>query len=40
MKSFGKNGEGDGEFDNPVDICRNDEGHVVVADFLAIESRS
>ena len=25
---------------NPVDICINDEGHVVVADFLAIESRS
>ena len=40
VKSFGKNGEGDGEFDNPGDICINDEGHVVVPDFLAIESRS
>lgn len=40
VKSFEKNGEGDGEFDNPVDIWINDEGHVVVADFLAIESRS
>ena len=40
VKSFGKNGEGNGEFDNPGDICINDEGHVVVPDFLAIESRS
>lgn len=40
IQQFGKNGEGDGEFDNPGDICINDEGHVVVTDFLAIESRS
>lgn len=39
MKSFGKNGEGDGEFDNFVDICINDEGYVVVVDFLVIEFR-
>ena len=32
MKSFGKEGTGDGEFKNPEDICMDGEGHVVVAD--------
>ena len=33
VKSFGKGGTGDGEFENPVSLCMDDEGHVVVADF-------
>ena len=32
MKSFGKYGEGDGEFNRPVNICINDEGNIAVVD--------
>ena len=32
VKSFGKFGTRDGEFWNPVSVCVDDEGHVIVAD--------
>ena len=32
VKSFGKRGTGEGEFQNPVSVCVDGEGHVVVAD--------
>ena len=31
MKSFGKKGKKDGEFQNPVSVCLDDEGRVIVA---------
>ena len=34
MKSFGKQGSGDGEFKNPVSVCITSDGRfIVVADF-------
>ena len=33
MKSFGKYGAGKGEYKNPVDVCLDDEGRIVVAEF-------
>ena len=32
MKSFGKYGTGKGEFENPVDVCLDDEGRIVVTE--------
>ena len=34
VKSFGKKGTRDGEFQNPVSVCVDDVGRVVVADGL------
>ena len=33
VKTFGKQGTGEGEFHNPVSVCMDGEGRVVVADF-------
>ena len=33
MKTFGKRGPGKGEFQNPFDVCLDDEGRIVVADY-------
>ena len=33
VKSFGKKGTGDGEFQNPNSVCVDEEGRVIVADF-------
>ena len=33
VKAFGKNGTREGEFKNPVSICMDGEGHVVVTEF-------
>ena len=34
MKSFGKQGSGDGEFENPASVCITSDGRfIVVADF-------
>lgn len=33
LQVFGRSGTGDGEFLNPVCVCMDDEGHVVVTDF-------
>ena len=34
MKSFGKNGSGDGEFENPLSVCITSDGRfIVVADY-------
>jgi len=33
VKSFGKSGAGKREFQNPFDVCSDDEGHIVVAEF-------
>ena len=33
MKSFGKEGPGEGEFSYPRSVCMDGEGHVVVADW-------
>jgi len=33
VKSFGKKGAGEGEFQNPGSVCVDDEGRVVVADY-------
>jgi len=33
VKSFGKEGTGDGEFMNPSSVCMDDKGHVVVTEF-------
>ena len=32
VESFGKKGKKDGEFQNPVSVCVDDEGRVIVAD--------
>ena len=32
VKSFGKYGTGEGEFNHPISVCMDGEGHVVVAD--------
>ena len=32
VKSFGKKGTNDGEFQHPVGICVDEEGRVIVAD--------
>ncbi|CAH3115612.1 unnamed protein product [Porites lobata] len=32
LESFGKKGKKDGEFQNPVSVCVDDEGRVIVAD--------
>ncbi|XP_022810514.1 E3 ubiquitin-protein ligase TRIM71-like [Stylophora pistillata] len=36
VKSFGKEGTGDGEFQSPQGICVNDKGHIVVVDLSHI----
>ena len=33
MKSFGKRGAGKGEFNQPVDVCLDDEGRIVVTEW-------
>ena len=33
MKSFGSKGSRDGEFENPLNVCIDDEGRVAVGDF-------
>ena len=33
VKSFGKKGTRDGEFQNPASVCVDEEGRVIVADF-------
>ena len=33
MKTFGRCGAGKGEFDKPMDVCLDDEGRIVVAEF-------
>ena len=32
MKSFGKRGAGEGEFRNPLHVCLDDEGRIVVTE--------
>ena len=34
MKSFGKKVTGDGEFQNPVSVCVDEEGRVIVAEYI------